>query len=55
MDSLVPTKETEEPITVIPAVINSQLRIAVPDHASISEGVAETRRVFGISRTRNYQ
>ena len=45
----------KEPITVTPAEIIYQRRIAVLDHAARSGNVAETCRIFGISRTRYYQ
>src|SRR5450759_5286873 len=45
----------KEPITVTPAEIIYQRRIAVLDHAARSRNVAETCRIFGISRTRYYQ
>jgi hypothetical protein len=48
-DSLVPTKE---PITMTPAEIIYQRRIAVLEHAARTGNVAETCWVFGISRTR---
>src|ERR1035437_2213710 len=45
----------KEPITVTPAEIIYQRRIAVLDHAARTGNVAETCRIFGISRTRFYQ
>jgi transposase InsO family protein len=45
----------KEPITVTPAEIIYQRRIAVLEHAQRTGNVAETCRVFGISRTRYYQ
>jgi transposase InsO family protein len=45
----------KEPITVTPAEIIYQRRIAVLDHAARTGNVAETCRIFGISRTRYYQ
>jgi hypothetical protein len=44
-----------EPITMTPAEIIYQRRIAVLEHAQRTGNVAETCRVFGISRTRYYQ
>jgi transposase InsO family protein len=44
-----------ETITVTPAEIIYQRRIAVLEHAAKTGNVAETCRVFGISRTRYYQ
>jgi len=44
----------KEPITVTPAEIIYQRRIAVLEHAQRTGNVAETCRVFGISRTRYY-
>ena len=48
-------QETKEPITVTPAEIIYQRRIAVLDYAQRSGNVAEACRVFGISRTRYYE
>jgi transposase InsO family protein len=45
----------KEPITVTPAEIIYQRRIAVLEHAVKTGNVAETCRVFGISRTRYYE
>ncbi len=45
----------KEPITVTPAEIIYQRRIAVLEYAARSGNVAETCRVFGISRTRYYE
>ena len=45
----------KEPITVTPAEIIYQRRIAVLEHAQKTGNVSETCRVFGISRTRYYQ
>ncbi len=45
----------KEPITVTPAEIIYQRRIAVLEHAQRTGNVAETCRIFGISRTRYYQ
>ncbi len=45
----------KEPITVTPAEIIYQRRIAVLDHADRAGNVAEACRVFGISRTRYYE
>jgi hypothetical protein len=47
--------EAKEPITVTPAEIIYQRRLAVLAHAENSKNVAETCRVFGISRTRYYE
>ena len=44
-----------EPITMTPAEIIYQRRVAVLDHAARTGNVAETCRIFGISRTRYYQ
>jgi len=44
----------KEPITVTPAEIIYQRRLAVLEHAQRTGNVAETCRVFGISRTRYY-
>src|SRR5664279_1052679 len=46
---------SKETITVTPAEIIYQRRIAVLDHAARTGNVAETCRIFGISRTRYYQ
>jgi transposase InsO family protein len=48
-------QETKEPITVTPAEIIYQRRIAVLDYAVQVGNVAEACRVFGISRTRYYE
>jgi transposase InsO family protein len=48
-------QETKEPITVTPAEIIYRRRLAVLAHAENSKNVAETCRVFGISRTRYYE
>jgi transposase InsO family protein len=45
----------KEPITVTPAEIIYQRRIAVLDHAQRTGNVTEACRVFGISRTRYYE
>jgi hypothetical protein len=45
----------KEPITVTPAEIIYRRRIAVLEHAAKTNNVAETCRVFGISRTRYYK
>src|ERR1035441_1587827 len=45
----------KEPITVTPAEIIYQRRIAVLDYAARVGNVAEACRVFGISRTRYYE
>jgi transposase InsO family protein len=45
----------KEPITVTPAQIIYQRRVAVLEHAQRTGNVAETCRVFGISRTRYYE
>jgi transposase InsO family protein len=44
----------KEPITVTPAEIIYQRRIAVLDHAARVGNVSEACRVFGVSRTRYY-
>jgi transposase InsO family protein len=48
-------QRAKEPITVTPAEIIYQRRIAVLAHAAKTKNVAESCRVFGISRTRYYQ
>ena len=48
-------QRAKEPITVTPAEIIYQRRIAVLDHAQRTGNVAEACRVFGISRTRYYE
>jgi transposase InsO family protein len=48
-------QETKEPITVTHAEIIYRRRLAVLEHAQRSGNVAETCRVFGISRTRYYE
>ena len=48
-------QETKEPITVTHAEIIYRRRIAVLDYAARVGNVAETCRVFGISRTRYYE
>jgi hypothetical protein len=48
-------QRAKEPITVTPAEIIYQRRIAVLDHAQRSGNVSEACRVFGISRTRYYE
>src|ERR1700722_11992633 len=45
----------KEPITVTPAEIIYQRRIAVLDHAERTGNVTEACQVFGISRTRYYE
>src|SRR3984957_12481677 len=45
----------KEPITVTPAEIIYQRRIAVLDHAQRTGNVTEACQVFGISRTRYYE
>jgi transposase InsO family protein len=45
----------KEPITVTPAEIIYQRRLAVLEHADKTKNVAATCRVFGISRTRYYE
>jgi hypothetical protein len=45
----------KEPITVTPAEIIYQRRLAVLAHAERSKNVAETCRVFGVSRIRYYE
>ena len=55
MDSVVPSTESIESITVTRAEIIYQRRIAVLDHAARVGNVAEACRVFGISRTRYYE
>jgi transposase len=47
--------EAKEPITVTPAEIIYQRRIAVLDYAQRSANVAEACRVFGISRKTYYE
>jgi len=47
--------ETKEPITVTPAEIIYQRRVAVLAHAAETGNVAATCRTFGISRTRYYK
>jgi transposase InsO family protein len=48
-------QETKEPITVTPAEIIYQRRLAVLDHAERAGNVAEACRVFGISRKTYYE
>jgi transposase InsO family protein len=48
-------QRAKEPITVTPAEIIYQRRVAVLAHAATTGNVAETCRVFGISRTRYYE
>src|SRR5580692_2933336 len=48
-------QRAKEPITVTPAEIIYRRRLAVLEHAARICNVAETCRVFGISRTRYYQ
>ncbi len=48
-------QETKEPITVTPAEIIYQRRVAVLAAAATTGNVAATCRTFGISRTRYYQ
>ena len=48
-------QRAKEPITVTPAEIIYRRRLAVLEHAQRSGNVAETCRVFGISRTRYYE
>jgi len=55
MDPLVPTKELKEAITVTPDEIIHHRRLRVLDHAAKGGNVAETCRVFGISRTTFYR
>jgi len=55
MDSLVPTKEPEEPITVTPAEIIYHRRVRVLAYAQETGNVAATCRTFGVSRTRFYE
>src|SRR2546423_15657676 len=55
MDPLAPTRETKESITVTPNEIIYQRRLRILEHAQASGNVAETCRVFGISRTRFYE
>jgi transposase-like protein len=45
----------KEPITVTPAQIICQRRLAVLEHARRIGNVSETCRTFGISRTRYYE
>ena len=55
MDPVVLLKEPKESITVTPAEIIYHRRLRVLEHAAVSGNVAETCRVFGISRTRFYE
>jgi transposase InsO family protein len=55
MDPVVPSTDPEEPITVTPAQIIYHRRLRVLDHAERTGNVAETCRLFGISRTRFYE
>ncbi len=48
-------QETKEPIAVTHTEIIYRRRIAVLAHAQRTKNVAETCRVFGISRTRYYE
>ena len=48
-------QETKEPITVTHTEIIYRRRLAVLEHAQRTGNVAETCRVFGISRTRYYE
>jgi transposase InsO family protein len=48
-------QRAKEPITVTPAEIIYQRRVAVLDYAARVGNVAEACRVFGISRTRYYE
>src|SRR5262249_14681629 len=45
----------KEPITVTPAEIIYQRRLAVLEHAERTKDVTATCRIFGISRTRYYE
>ncbi len=55
MDPVAPTKETKEPITVTPTEIIYRRRLRALEHAVRTGNVAETCRVFGISRKTFYQ
>lgn len=55
MDPVVLLKEPKESITVTPAEIIYHRRLRVLEHAQASGNVAETCRMFGISRTRYYE
>jgi transposase InsO family protein len=55
VDPVVPSKVPEEPTTVTPAEIIYQRRARVLDHAAKTGNVAETCRVFGVSRTTFYK
>ena len=48
-------QRAKEPITVTPAEIIYQRRIAVLDHAQRTGNVSEACRVFSVSRTRYYE
>jgi transposase InsO family protein len=48
-------QRAKEPIAVTPAEIIYRRRLAVLEHAEKSKNVAETCRIFGISRTRYYE
>jgi transposase InsO family protein len=54
MDSLVPSKEPEEPITVTPDQIIYHRRVRVMEHAGRTS-VSEACRTFGVSRTTFYR
>jgi transposase len=54
MDSLVPSTEPEEPITVTPDQIIYQRRVRVMEHARRTS-VSEACRTFGVSRTTFYR
>ncbi|MGH2720810.1 MAG: helix-turn-helix domain-containing protein [Actinomycetota bacterium] len=55
MDPLVLSKEPKEAITVTPSQIIYQRRLRVLDHAAEGGNIAETCRVFGISRPTFYR
>jgi transposase InsO family protein len=55
MDPVVPSTDPEEPITVTPTEIIYHRRLRVLDHARRTGNVAETCRVFGISRKTYYE
>jgi len=48
-------QRAKEPITVTPAEIIYQRRLAVLDHAQRTGNVSEACRVFSVSRTRYYE
>ncbi len=55
MDPVVPSTDPKEPITVTPTEIIYHRRLRALDHAKKTGNVAETCRVFGISRKTFYQ